>query len=110
MEAQFPSRRRAAARSHAGLDGETPVVFRVYEGGYPVPQQLSIVGNHPALGNFVPNTIAMHDDGTNGDEHAGDHVWSYRAMMPAGDSRSATCYTNSGARGELGRPRPAARP
>ena len=64
-----------------------------------MPKQLSIVGNHPALGNFVPNTIAMHDDGTNGDEHAGDHVWSYRAMLPAG-THVRYVYTNSGAAGQ----------
>jgi hypothetical protein len=63
-----------------------------------VPWQLSIVGNHPALGNFSPNTIAMHDDGTSGDEHAGDHVWTYRAVLPAG-TRVRYVYTNSGGQG-----------
>ena len=76
-----------------------PVVFRVREGGYIVRNRLSIVGNHPALGDFSPNTIAMHDDGLNGDEKAGDAVWSYRATIPAG-TRVRYVYTNSGAPGQ----------
>ena len=75
------------------------VVFRVYDNGYPVPRTLSIVGNHPALGNFSPNMLAMHDDGAEGDEHGGDHVWTYRAAMPAG-TRVRYVYTNSGSRGQ----------
>jgi len=79
--------------------GETTVVFRVFEGAYPVPRQLSIVGNHPLLGNFVPNTVAMHDDGQQGDERAGDHVWSLRVTLPAG-TRLRYVYTNSGSAGQ----------
>jgi hypothetical protein len=73
----------------------TSVVFRVYEGAYPVARGLSIVGNHPLLGNIVPNTVALHDDGTAGDERAGDRIWSYQATFPAG-SRLKYVYTNSG--------------
>ena len=58
-----------------------------------------IVGNHPLLGNIVPNTVVMHDDGTAGDEHAGDHVWSYQATFPAG-ARLKYVYTNSGRQGQ----------
>jgi lysophospholipase L1-like esterase len=78
---------------------ETSVVFRVYEGAYSVPRAMSIVGNHPQLGDTVPNTIVMHDDGTAGDEHAGDHVWSYQARFPAG-ARLKYVYTNSGSPGQ----------
>jgi lysophospholipase L1-like esterase len=78
--------------------GETTVVFRAFEGAYPVPRQLSIVSNHPLLGNFVPNAIAMRDDGQEGDERAGDHVWSYRVTLPAG-TRMRYVYTNSGGAG-----------
>jgi len=79
--------------------GDVSVVFRVYDNGYPVPRALSIVGNHPALGNFAPNTLAMHDDGADGDEHGADHVWTYRATLPAG-TRVRYVYTNSGGRGQ----------
>jgi lysophospholipase L1-like esterase len=82
-----------------GAAADVSVVFRVSPGNYPVPKQLSIVGNHPSLGNFSPNTIAMHDDGTSGDEHAGDRIWSYRATLPAG-TRVRYVYTNSGAPGQ----------
>jgi lysophospholipase L1-like esterase len=77
----------------------TTVVFRVFEGAYPVPQRLSIVGNHPSLGNLTPNTIALHDDGRDGDERAGDHVWSLRATLPAG-TQVKYVYTNSGRPGQ----------
>jgi len=87
----------ASAASSRGI--ETPVVFRVHEGRYAVPRQLSIVGNHAALGNFSPNTVVMHDDGTTGDERADDHVWTFKAMLPAG-SRVRYVYTNSGAPGQ----------
>ena len=77
---------------------ETSVVFRVYEGAYPVRERLSIVGNHPLLGNLAPNTVALHDDGRAGDERAGDHVWSLEAAFPAG-TRLRYVYTNSGRSG-----------
>ena len=86
----------AASSAHAG---ETTVVFRVFEGAYQVPQRLSIVGNHPSLGNMVPNTVALHDDGRDGDERAGDHVWSLQATLPAG-TRLKYVYTNSGRPGQ----------
>jgi lysophospholipase L1-like esterase len=82
--------------AHAG--GMTTVVFRVYEGAYQVPQRLSIVGNHASLGNMVPNTIALHDDGRDGDETAGDHVWSLQVPLPTG-TRLKYVYTNSGRSG-----------
>jgi lysophospholipase L1-like esterase len=102
METRFhletANRPRSAATSPRS--GEpTTVVFRVYEGAYPVPQRLSIVGNHPSLGNMVPNTVALHDDGQEGDERAGDHVWSYRVVLPAG-TRVKYVYTNSGRSGQ----------
>ena len=102
MEGDFqltPASMHPGASSSAAPGAGTPVVFRVYEGRYPVPKQLSIVGNDPALGNFSPNTTAMHDDGLDGDEHAGDRVWSYRATIPAG-RRIRYVYTNSGAAGQ----------
>jgi lysophospholipase L1-like esterase len=100
LEARFrlqPARSSAAA--DAASSGPTTVIFRVYEGAYPVPRQLSIVGNHPLLGNLIPNTVAMRDDGTDGDERGNDRVWSYRVTLPAG-TRVRYGYTNSGAAGK----------
>jgi lysophospholipase L1-like esterase len=79
--------------------GKRTVVFRVYRGSVAVPKQLSIVGEDPALGGLAPNTVAMHDDGKDGDQRAGDGVWSYAAALPAGRT-AFYVYTNSGATGK----------
>src|SRR5580765_8979040 len=85
LEQRFGLQRATTGAQNAlSPAGETTLIFRVFEGAYPVPRQLSIVGNHARLGNFVPNTIAMRDDGQQGDERAGDHVWSFRVTLPAG--------------------------
>lgn len=34
------------------------------------------------LGNWSPNLIAMSDDGANGDEVAGDNVWTFAVELP----------------------------
>jgi len=79
--------------------GKTTVVFRAYRGSVKVPKGLSIVGADPQLGALVPNTIAMHDDGTGGDQKAGDGVWTYTAALAP--SKTVTyVYTNSGATGQ----------
>jgi lysophospholipase L1-like esterase len=78
---------------------ETTIVFRVARGPYPVPAAISIVGADAKLGNLVPNNVLMHDDGANGDQRAGDGVWSYAASFPPG-TRLSYVYTNSGARGQ----------
>jgi hypothetical protein len=44
------------------------------------------------LGKFVPNQIPMYDDGTNGDETAGDNVWTIAFDLPRG-LRLAYKYT-----------------
>jgi lysophospholipase L1-like esterase len=71
------------------------VVFRVYAGRSRVSTALYVAGNHPSLGNIVPNQIALHDDGTNGDQRAGDGVWSYAVRFEPG-KRFFYVYTNSG--------------
>jgi hypothetical protein len=79
--------------------GKTTVVFRVYQGSVKVPKALSIVGADQALGALIPNTIAMHDDGTGGDQKAGDGVWTYTATLPSSKTMLYV-YTNSGAPGQ----------
>jgi len=76
----------------------TSVVFRVARGTVTVPGAMSIVGTDPQLGDLVPNAVLMHDDGSGGDERAGDGVWSLRAAFTPGTHLSYV-YTNSGARG-----------
>ncbi len=82
----------------ASEDGVVEVVFRVFAGDTPVPRNLYIAGSHPKLGDVVPNRVAMHDDGTHGDQRAGDSVWSYSATFPAG-TKLFYVYTNSGREG-----------
>jgi hypothetical protein len=79
--------------------GRTIVVFRAYRGSVNVRKGLSIVGADPQLGALVPNAVAMHDDGTGGDQRMGDGVWTYTAAFRAGETISYV-YTNSGAAGE----------
>jgi lysophospholipase L1-like esterase len=80
-------------------DGQVEVVFRVFADNWSVPRTMYIAGNHPQLGNLVPNKIAMYDDGTHGDQRAGDHVWSYSATFPQG-TKLFYVYTNSGEEGK----------
>jgi lysophospholipase L1-like esterase len=80
-------------------DGEIAVVFRLFAGQWAVPKAMYIVGNHSKLGNLVPNKVAMYDDGTHGDQTAGDHVWSYLATFAPGTKLSYV-YTNSGEEGK----------
>lgn len=79
--------------------GKTTVVFRAYRGSAEVPKGLSIVGADPQLGAPVPNMIAMHDDGTGGDQKAGAGVWTYVAAFAPSTSVSYV-YTNSGTAGQ----------
>jgi lysophospholipase L1-like esterase len=83
----------------ANPDGEIEVVFRVFADKWPVPKTMYIAGNHPKLGNLIPNKIVMYDDGTHGDQKAGDHVWSYSATFPA-RTNLFYVYTNSGEDGK----------
>jgi hypothetical protein len=81
------------------VDGEIEVVFRLFADKWSVQKAMYIVGNHPKLGDLVPNRIAMYDDGTHGDQRAGDQVWSYSVAFPAGTSLFYV-YTNSGEEGK----------
>ena len=85
--------------SPPAVGDETTVVFRVFRGASQVSKWLSIVGTGSKLGSNVPNTIAMHDDGTGGDQRAGDGVWSYAVSLPAGKP-AFYIYTNSGTPGQ----------
>ncbi len=78
---------------------EIEVVFRVYAGTFPTKSGIYIFGSDSQLGNYVPNKIAMFDDGTHGDQRAGDAVWSYSAKFAAG-TKLLYAYTNSGDTGK----------
>jgi len=89
----------AVVEQAAPAGARQAVIFRVYEGSYAVPRALSIAGTDPQLGDVVPNSVFLHDDGQDGDERAGDHVWSYRATFDVG-ARVHYVYTNSGRAGQ----------
>ncbi len=82
-----------------GTADEVKVIFRVFAGDYRVSSAMYISGTHTELGDAEPNRIAMYDDGTHGDQRAGDWVWSYTASLPA-DSTFFYVYTNSGEAGK----------
>ena len=79
-------------------DSTVTVLFRVFAGERPVQRALYIAGAGPELGNVVPNAVALHDDGTAGDQQAGDRVWSLAVPLRVG-ARVAYVYTNSGQQG-----------
>ncbi len=79
--------------------GAVELVFRVYTGNRPVTTSMFIAGPHPQLGDAMPNTVSMYDDGTHGDEKAGDHVWSLAVTFSSGQ-KVFYVYTNSGEAGK----------
>lgn len=83
------------AQSHKDL---VRVEFRCATGSMYVRTFVAIAGNHPSLGDWNPNTIPMRDDGTQGDEKAGDGVWTAVAWLPKGFQLEYK-YTNSGPAG-----------
>jgi hypothetical protein len=95
MEQRLGLQWTAAAENNKA---EVEVVFRVLMDRASVPKTMSIVGPYPQLGDNVPNKVVMFDDGTHGDQKAGDNIWSFSATFPAGQKIFYT-YTNSGAEG-----------
>lgn len=79
--------------------GSVAVVFRLYLEDQPVSKAMYIAGPHSQLGDSVPNKIPMFDDGTHGDQRAGDQVWSLTATFSPGQ-KVFYVYTNSGEEGE----------
>jgi lysophospholipase L1-like esterase len=78
--------------------GSVDIVFRLNLEDQTVSKAIYISGPHPQLGDCVPNKMAMFDDGTHGDQKAGDHVWSVTATFAPGQ-KVFYVYTNSGAEG-----------
>ncbi|MDH3283883.1 MAG: GDSL-type esterase/lipase family protein [Acidobacteriota bacterium] len=74
------------------------LVFRVLVDRHEVPEAIYIAGTHEKLGDTRPNEVVMYDDGTHGDQRAGDRVWSLAVgLSPGADVFYA--YTNSGRAG-----------
>src|SRR5262249_16953526 len=83
---------------HPATVAPTRIVFRVAQGRYQVPRAIAIAGTDPQLGDASPNTVWMRDDGSGGDERAGDGGWSLAATFAPG-TRLSYVYTNSGTPG-----------
>jgi alpha-amylase/alpha-mannosidase (GH57 family) len=66
--------------------------------GMYVRKSIYVAGNHLSLGNWIPNKVKMYDDGTHGDQMAGDGIWSLEIQLPPG-SEIEYKFTNSGAEG-----------
>ncbi len=62
-----------------------------------IPTAIFIVGNQAELGNWTPNLIRMRDDGSAGDQTAGDGIWTIELRFAAGTEVQYK-YTNSGER------------
>ncbi|MBI4534910.1 MAG: hypothetical protein HY708_01440, partial [Ignavibacteriae bacterium] len=75
------------------------VVFTCDASAQKVSQAIFIAGNLPALADWTPNIVRMFDDGTHGDEHSNDGVWSLEVEVPVGTEIQYK-YTNSGRKGE----------
>lgn len=75
------------------------VVFRVLIDRALVGRGMYIVGPYAELGDNVPNKVAMFDDGTHGDQKAGDNVWSYTASFSP-ERKIFYVYTNGGTEGK----------
>ena len=102
IEAELEQRlglRASATLNKPTVPGNVEFVFRIYAGDLAVPRAINIAGPLPQLGDAVPNKIAMYDDGTHGDEKAGDQVWSLAVTFSPGQ-KIFYLYTNSGAEGK----------
>jgi lysophospholipase L1-like esterase len=101
MEAELEQRLGLQSNPDAppGQDGMVDIVFRVLNDSVSVSHAMFIVGPYPELGDNVPNRVAMFDDGTHGDQKAGDHVWSFTARFSPG-RKIFYMYSNSGTEGK----------
>ncbi|MBU0507358.1 hypothetical protein KKH27_00785 [bacterium] len=64
-----------------------------------VTKAIYIAGNLPELGDWTPNSIAMRDDGKEGDRKTDDDIWTLTLILLRGQEVQYK-YTNSGTRGE----------
>ena len=75
------------------------VLFVCDARGRSVKEAIYLAGNTPELGSWRPNTLRLYDDGRNGDEKAGDGLWSLLLDLPAGVEIQYK-YTDSGREGD----------
>jgi len=79
-------------------DDLVKVVFQCDANDIYVRKNLSIVGNHESLGNWIPNKVKMYDDGSHGDVQPSDNVWTLEVfVLPMTEIEYK--FTNSGGLG-----------
>lgn len=91
---------------NAGVDyfengSQTTYLFRAQDAARVPVKGVFITGNLPELGNDVPNTVRMYDDGSHGDERAGDKIWSLQLTLPSPKPVQFT-FTDNGVQGQWG--------
>lgn len=87
-----------AMAAGGGSGGNVDLVIVCDMAGKPVAKAVYIVGDKPEIANWTPNKVAMYDDGTHGDEKAGDGQWTITLRYPEGTAMKYK-FTNSGAEG-----------
>lgn len=94
---QLSSKLAGGTMAQGGANMVT-VVFKCDARKIFVRRGIYISGNHELLGNWVPNTVRMYDDTTQGDEVANDGIYTLMVQIPAGTTLEYK-YTNSGPHG-----------
>jgi len=73
---------RAPALGGTMARARSEVLFEVDCSALEVAERIYVVGGDTALGSWIPNRVAMRDDGRAGDRHPGDGIWSLRVALP----------------------------
>lgn len=72
-----------AERTRCPVRNAICVLLRVDMATAPSVGTPSVMGNQRALGMFTPNEVSLYDDGSHGDQRAGDGVYSRLFALPA---------------------------
>jgi hypothetical protein len=83
----------------APVPDKVTLVFRVDLSAEPAGRRAYVTGNSSALARMTPNTVALYDDGTHGDQRAEDGVWSLALAMRRPDIDLVYLFTDGDAPG-----------
>lgn len=86
-----PTGAGVASPNPVAAGGATLLTMAVVPGANPASTNLSVVSNLAAINGSATQTF--YDDGTNGDGTAGDRIFSFRAIVPAGATAGAKNLT-----------------
>lgn len=71
---------------------DTPGATMFFVGWVHIDSMLQDPAVNNSLGASTPNQIVMYDDGTNGDEVAGDHVFTVSFVIPRGTPATGVVF------------------